>query len=459
MKKKILIAFVNPYIFYGAITPLIPKLSNSFDIFVITTNFFLNDNFSEQLVHWKKEKIISDYLVVPVYVNNSTGNQNVFKTHFFMRLKIKYLRKQTFDIFIGDSSIYVWERYLIDCTLPPACIRIGLHTYSTATSHPFLVEGIMNGEPAADLMKNVAFPWSIKQNEISESLVKKNPIFGIYSKFLKSSSKSQFIKKGIIYAINGFGLLNRFTHIIDHYFIPALFVQKVFPLRKYDNPTYFDTDSFKYIIVCQKFSELFCRSLYKNSQVYLAQHPLAGTCRCHLAQQPEPDIVLVCLSGYDGTANQSELLYRDLQIVISESNTKKIHIKPHPRERGPYLEELKVYLQEKGIVVTVMDVDSPIREIACEYKGIVGCASTSLLEARSACNYAFVVGFFAISQTISKNNPKYVVGDINHLEKQIDWIEEDGSYNPDIFQRRNHPANPYPTIPEILTEISGNSTK
>lgn len=467
MKKKLLIAYGNSNTFHGSLTPLIPKLSETFDIFVMTLNYHLNDYFTEQLEHWKKDRTIIDYLVVPNYTSNSSEIQNNLKMHFFMRLKLNYLRKHKFDLFIGGSSFHIWERYLIDCILPHECIRVAIIPSFPWATQPFIVEGIMRGEPASDLIMSLVNPWSIKQNGKQngtlELIVKDNLISRVYSKFIKSTSKSQFVKKGILFALNRFqGLLRhvicRSIYVMNRYIIPAFLVHKTFPPRKYDYPTFFDTNSFESIIVFQKFPSLFCSSLYKHAHVYLAQHPLVGTCRCCLAL-PEPNTLLVCLSSYEGTNKQQELLYRDLQIVMSECGAKEVHLKPHPRERGSQLEKLQIYLREKGIAATVMSVDKPVREIVCDYIGVVGCVSGSLFEARSACNYAFVVGFVAISQSNQIKNPKTYFCDIDNLEKRIDWIEEDGSYNPDIFKRRYHPAPPYPTITEILTEITETSKK
>ena len=455
MKKKLLIAYGNPYIFHGSLTPLTAKLSETFDIFILTTNYYINDDFTERLEHWKKEGTIIDYLVVPWFINNSTEIQNILKVHYFMRLKLNYLRKQKFDILLVGSTQEIYERYLIDCTLPHKCIRVGLQSCGfPIAKFPFIIEAILMGENVSSRIKNLVIPLGIIQNETSKSTIKDNFLRRISSNF-KNSSKLHLMKKGILFLLNRF--LTPIRTVMDRYIIPLFLVQKIFPQRKYEYLTCFDMDTINYVIVFQKIQALVFRSLNNNVPVYLAQDPLIGHCRCCLAQA-EPDKLLLCLNGYEGTNNQQELLYRDLKIVLLECGAKDVHIKPHPRERGSQLERLQIYLQEMGITASVMEVDKPIRDIVCDYIGVVGCTSTSLLEARSACYYAFVVGFVAISQTYVEN-PKYLLGDIDNLEKRIDWIEGDGSYNPDIFKRRYHPAPPYPSIPEILTEIIGNSKK
>jgi len=444
--------------FHGLITPVIDKLSERFDIFVMTTNFYLNDNFSDQLEHWKNEGTIFDYLIVPMCISNSTSDQNTYKEHLFMKFKLNYLRKQKFDLVILGSSQSLWERYLLDCTLTHKCIRIGLVTGGFCLLlHPPIIEGILSGEKASDLIMKLANSCGYKQ-KIS---IKDNPIRKVFSKFIKSSSKLQFSKRGIIFVLNRLyvGIKFLFSSIfIDRYIIPAFLVFKIFSKSKYEDLTYFDTDYCDSIIVFQKLHELVFRSICSNAHVYLTQSPLVGSCRCCLSQPSEFDKVLVCLTGYEVTNDQQELLYRDLQIVMLECGAKEVHIKPHPRERGSHVERLQSYFQEKGIATTIIGVDKPIRDIVCDYIGVVGYVSGSLFEARSACNYAFVVGFVAVSQIYVKN-AKHHFGDIDNLEKRIDWIEEDGTYNPDIFRRRYHPAPPYPTIPEILTEIVKNSKK
>lgn len=459
MKKKLLIAYRSPYLFHAAITPLIADLSETFDIFILTTNYYLKDDFTEQLEHWREDGTIIDYLIVPMFISNSTENQNILnilKVHFFMRTKLNYLRNQKFDLLLIGSTDEIYERYLIDCILPHECVCVGLLACGfPLANYPVIIEGIFRGESASDLIMSIATPGNYKQNETSKVVtIKDNPIRRVASKFIRSSSKSQFIKKGILFALNRFSRYPRY--IMNRYIIPAILVHKTFPPRRYEHLTYFDTNELDSFIVFQKIQALFFRSFCKNNvRVYLSQYPFAGSCRCSLTQQ-KPDKVLVCLSGYEGTINQQKLLYRDLQIVMSESGAKEAHIRPHPKKCGSEVEKLQIYLKEKGIAVTIMGVDKLIRDIACDYIGIVGCASASLLEARNACDYTFVVGFVGISEAFAEN-PKYLLGDIGNLEKRIDWIEADGSYNPDIFKRKYHPAPPYRTIPEILNEISKKS--
>lgn len=454
-KKKLLIAYGNAYLFDGSMVPVVPKLGNMFNVFVILSNGYIPAQVIEQLKQWVITGTIKGYLIVPEYKNNMTAQRNILKLHFFMKSNIQFLRDQQFDLFVSISGMQVFERYLMECILPRDCVRVCLWTSGHwLLVHESFVSGLLRGEKAINLTANLRLGFFPKQEATigKSNLIHKfvteiktpNSFFKVVKKTLRfviSKVRASFIYRGF-YSIQS---------VFDRFILPKLLVGKTFSLRKYDEITQISTDEFDVFIVLNKINTIFFESFYENASVCLAQHPVAGSCCCHPVQM-EKSAVLVCLTSVSVTGQSLNLFCRDLQIVMKESGAKIVHIRLHPRTQALWYEELLNYLQERGIVAAIAGNEKPIRENVCNYMGVVGYASNALQEARASCDYAFVVGFVAVSEMYCQN-PKFLLGDVAGLETTIDWIEADGSYDPGIFKRKYHPASNYRTIPEILMAL------
>ena len=96
----------------------------------------------------------------------------------------------------------------------------------------------------------------------------------------------------------------------------------------------------------------------------------------------------------------------------------------------------------------IVDSTRPLREVVCDYAGVVGFVSAALRDARGCCDHAFVVGMVAASKAMFPN-PKFIFGD----SEGIDWIEEDGTYSAGAFQRRPYRAPKRPTLMELLQSL------
>ena len=265
-KKRLLIAYGNPYVFYGIIAPLIPKLSNLFEVFLITINYHLSDNVMRQFESWKKSQTIMDFLIIPVYANSEATSENGLKLHLFMKRNLGFLRKLKFNFCIMGAAIHIWERYIVDCVLPRSCIRIGwwLSGFPFAL-HPSLVNDFLAGYSAPELVKDLVNPWTLRK---TTSL---NPYTGGKSLFerifvnWRELTLAQFTKKALSYLRNKLAI----GETINRKLYPRLMVGKAFPLGKWDKATWFDTDRFDIIFVQQRFPELFLSCLYPHAPVFL----------------------------------------------------------------------------------------------------------------------------------------------------------------------------------------------
>ena len=155
-----------------------------------------------------------------------------------------------------------------------------------------------------------------------------------------------------------------------------------------------------------------------------------------------PDKVMGVVNG---------LVYRDFITVLSQTEAKYIHLRCHPDfgYTGGWSVQLRDYLLSRGIDAKIVSCDKPIGEVTCDYLGVVGFASASLKDTRAACDYAFIIGLTSISKSLFAN-PKFVYG----KSEGISWIEENGSFDLDIFTRFKFVPQARKSIPDIVSGLS-----
>ena len=197
--------------------------------------------------------------------------------------------------------------------------------------------------------------------------------------------------------------------------------------------------------------------LFKKSEIYVVQTPSSGNCRCksHISKQ---NSILCPLQPFDYSDEISEevlkLYLRDFRTVLKEmGNDVSIHLRPHPLYHGGY--KLRDYLIANNIKAEVVESTKTIREEICKYLGIIGFSSASMREARSSCNYGFMIVFEALSKKRCNRHshfiePKFLYG----LGEGIGWINEDGSYDPKIFERKKYVRPKRKAVQDIINELS-----
>lgn len=443
--------------------PLVPLMNKSFEVTIITSNYFLPPDLKEILGKWKDDQTIKDYHFLPLFKsNNSELLNNILFIHCMVRLLIYKLNRVTFDIIISGSTVESWDRYIVEGLKTEKTKIVGiwsggfplpLHEYVISEFYHQYYKGerIEELHPQNYIHRNHKSQKSTTDIELPDSKYK---IRDYLKRYIKTSKKFTLIRR--LYGLPRH-YFTKFYIILDRYVLPCLFTGRSFLIGKLDTITWFDTDHFDYIITFQKLQSRVFQSLFPKAEVVIAQHPNVHNCRCSI-KIPVQKKILLCLSGYDGSDIQISLLLRDLVIVVSEIHPDEIHIRPHPRESHISLQKLVNYLENIGVKVKIDSTTQPIREIVCNYMGVIGIGSTtSLIEARFSCEYAIVIGLVAVAKTYAKN-PKFTLGDVDGLEQTIDWIEEDGSYDPEIFKRKHHNPPDHPSIPDILHTIIHNST-
>lgn len=447
-EKKLLISWNNPYVFNEGIVPLIPILAERFQIYIILSDFFMPRALIKLLETWKNEGEIVGYLITPHL-------DETLKLLLFLKSKKEILQSYNFNIYLSGSMMQVFDRFLLDLVLPKHCIRICFWLGTTYLMEKELLVGhLLEGNNT-----NISMPTPL----ITQSAGKTSNNT-MYQKLIKLKKEKgvinviQMILNRLI-AIIRKKVISSFINKIDYYanriIVPGILVGKIFRLDKYDQLTQLGTDKFDVAIFCDEIEARAHAVLYKNPNIFIAKHPAEGSCRCH-KNKINKSAILSPLSGFVGANYISEenlfLFYRDLKTVLENTGATSVHLRLHPRETGTWPYQLRDYLYNKKIEAVIVKADRPVREIMCDYIGMAGFASNSMRDARAACNYAFIIGFVKVSKA-RYANPKFVYG----KSEGIDWIEEDGTCNPDIFIRRSHVLSPRKSVMEILEEIQNGS--
>jgi hypothetical protein len=431
-KKKLLIAVCNPYIFQGSWAPLISELSKEYMIVIVLKdllNKFLDGDseLTKQVESWINHGIIEEYFAVPDYPDTAKLLRS-FKSI------MPQLRGFNFDIIMSDAFASVWVKYILTDGIPEKCKKVVFH-------------------PNAPRLTQTSYAVDSIQNNVSKmsSLIKQLPNTNFLGRIKQAQRREN---KTITHLV-----MNRLKHFVHYgfniiaagYMMPFLAVGKFFPNTQYDLITGIGNNFDAAIFLEDSFAESHVKYLNKPN-IYVAQHPGKGSCKCHNSQTRQDKLltVLSTFVGSDSIPDKVLATYRrDLQSVLRETGATEVHLRPHPRETAKWPYQLRDYLQASGINALVVDSIKPIREIACDYIGIVGDVSWALHDARGFCDYAFIVAFAGVVNTDALPNPKLALGNDNGIE----WIEEDGSYKQGIFRRRLYEPKKHKTVVELLSEL------
>ncbi|MBU2044105.1 MAG: hypothetical protein KJ977_05190 [Candidatus Omnitrophica bacterium] len=420
-KKKLLMSWGSPQVFYETMIPLIPKLAENFSISIILIDYFTPAKTLEALDSMRVQGLIKEYWLVP-------SSKNILKHHFYIKSKLKTWRSSNFDVFLSNAVAQVFERYIVECVIPSHCVCV---CFWAALGYP--------------LYKRVVDPGS------QDSFLSK-----VLRKTKQAKSFDEFFQTGKAYANKIFHLFlkegNRFCSRI---ILPGLLVRKIFPLTGHVSSNQIaPKDNSGVFVFCDEVEAEEVRKLFKKAQAHVVKYPTQGNCRCNGNEaKKDKSAILLILSGFINESklspSQLEIIYRDIQIVLSESGARSVHLRFHPRDNSHWAYDLQDYLKSKGVNAICVGYDQPIREVMCDYLGMVGFASSALRDGRAACDQAFVIGFSAISKSYTLN-PKAWFGN----SEGIDWIEEDGTYDPVIFRRGKHVPSAEKSIDELLVELA-----
>lgn len=442
-RKRILICYLNPYILESIVLPLIEDLGRTYSIDLITTTICTTKNLRPKLERLANQGSLSSFIIVPEFWD-PPSLKRIIRRHWFIQKHILPLGDRDYALALFSSSVSFLERYVLNMLDKNKTILVGHHPF-------YSIRPIGNSREATLAVVN-----NLPLDNLSAKL---GAIQGIskVAIFLAALQNGQ-LEKILPWALHGFR--SRLANMLDCVVFPYIFCRKIFHEGKLDF-TGLDSDSFQHIIVSSILSQTFCRNIYPLKQVHLSIPAYAVPERL-VKEQPAADKrVLLLLGWYMGEEAVDKLLLRDLLSVRKETDCAEIHLKPHPSYTGNYLDKLKQYLEDHGLTIMLLINVGTVLEIVENYMGVVGFASHALIEARYASRTKFVVCLAGPTEAGGVSHfmdAKLQLGHGDGGEKFIDFIEADGSYEPSIFQKNNHPLPPYDSETTVLTRLLENET-
>ena len=428
-----------------------------------------------KLSFWEKEGIIKEFIIAP-------DPQDMLKFHWFMKKNLNLLRDYDFNFWLTRSEMQVEDKYIMECVLSKNCIRVAIWPLLTyfLQRNQSLARSLLNN---SDIIK---YCQNIESKIVNDGL----------SKTIKESSDNgkQFLRLlNLIKSLKSLSdLFQKINSLIFNYLRPLIkkyynrlkrFNNKIFIVRRNTKRIvrlFFDRTLFPFLMDGKRFTfgpydemtqmgsghkmdayifsdeievEIHKR-LFRTKNVYFAQYPSTGYCTCDTIETRKMNI-LSPLSLFVGSKTIPDkllqLYYRDFRSAIYQSNATNIDLRLHPDETGEWPYQLRDYLNNRGIVCKVVEPETSIVEIVCNYLGVMGQASAALRDCRASCKNAFIIGLAGISKQVF-SDPKFVFG----KSEGISWINDDGSFNPIIFQPHQYVPVAKKSIVDIVMELSGN---
>jgi len=429
---KVNILITSPaHTFAESMLLVVSKLILNHNVFVI-----LVDNIENSAVSLKLDDLgLISYIIIP---------NNIPAQYAILERNLNELKAYKFNIWISISNIQPFEKFIQKFIIPEDSVKIILWTGQTFLfMRPDLVSSLQANNHNYESL-------TLERDGVS-SFMKK--VFDIVLKIniRTVNRKIKFLWNNKIKKY----VLGRYNRII----LPWVKYRTTFDYSEIENVTQMTSGNIDIILLTDKFEVDMHKMIYKKYQTVVQhiQHPSVGNCRCTTIGASSK-IILSPLSGISGVDDVPEIwkneYLKGLSICLRETDANMVHLRLHPRETGLWPFKLRDYLIKNGIPVKLVSSRSPIRDIICDYIGIVGFSSCSLRDARASCDYAFVVCFEGLSK-IRFQSPKLLYGH----GCGIDWIDEKCGYNPIIFKRKKYHRADKITVDEVVEGCIHNNLK
>ncbi|MCG3204415.1 MAG: hypothetical protein KCHDKBKB_01130 [Elusimicrobia bacterium] len=409
-KKRAVFVCGNKYGFRSAYLPLIEQVSEYFTSFLILLDYPEGYEISNTLKTLEDKGILSGFSLVP-------DSKYIVRHHLAMGRLLRSLSQGKMDLLIVDVDFMPMHRYLIGLARRQ---NAPVMAVQKETPTQLLVE-----YQKTNTTKTVA-PFSFNKNKLP-----------LYLRFRN----------------RGRAVVRR---TLNHYFFPGLLTGHFFPMHAYEKSgkVLFATDRVDKIVVYEPRTYEALQVLFPHVPVVLAHHPRMGHCRC--GEVKEKKGLLVILGGpwsyyVSETNSERDILNRWVdfisQVVTYHPNL-AIHIRPHPRETKPYVEQIVQELRKRKLQAFVLEAQrNSVLDIVCDFNGVIGAPSGALSEATIGCDKAFVIGVKGVER-INDSEPE--VGEYSDAIQKVQWGEP---LSEELFVRQATTNSSLPLISEILLAV------
>ncbi len=253
LKKNIIIGFHNPYLIIENYKLLI-EISKLCNIYLITTDHYLNKKNKKTLNELKKKKVVKDYLIFYRYFLNS-NNLNIFKiilSYFFNVRKLDLLKRKKMHLCIMGSNVSMWERIITEKIIDKNC-KLLIYQPDMLTLPLKTIKEIYEDIPIEKVISKVHKSRQLKMNKIN-----------------KISNKR----------VNFMGILNNKIDLFERIIIGKFFFQKKFIYRSLDLNTWMDAKNSRINVIFTYFQTLkiYWKKIYPKIDVKLVTKE--NTCKC-----------------------------------------------------------------------------------------------------------------------------------------------------------------------------------
>jgi len=407
-KGNLLITW-NSSTFEEVILPLFDRLSIKFKIFIL-----FESEVSQNVIDQLQQNNNIEYIgVVP-------KDSGLVKSHFFMRRVVAKLKPYDFKVWLTLSTMLPYQRYISDCVISEKCITV-------CSWHQMTYVLMRQQKLAKQLL-------GLETKSHDQDIM----ISNFYDILIKKYRNKEVIKSTItvMFTILPKYIIKKVYYFLDRIMLPLVMVKKAFLSRPFDHLTQIGCGSEDYIVFSDDIEVLVHRKLM-GKPTFIAADFNHQKCK----KTTNNNYVLCVLSGWEKDKYLPEdilfLYARELQTVLTESDSQAVHLRPHPSSpEDGWSKQLLCYLRDRGIIADIVSCEKTISSVACNYNGVVGFASAALRDARRSCDSIFVVGFSSISKYhFHFKDPSFAFGN----SEGIGWIDEDGNHDPMIFINEYRP--------------------
>lgn len=419
--------------FHEVIVSLLPSLAKDYQVYVLLLrDSYTRDFVIEELESFRESGVVQKYWIVPIHNDKLQLIRD-------LRRRLQELRSFEFKIMMAGNECEPVEQFLFKCIASEKCIQVIFWQQVT-----YLFE---NERLTRRLIGDKAATGDSDRTKVPLGRLR------LFERIRKDTVSLLILK---IYRFLRARVRRLCRPIIEYYarvLLPRMFLGCTFRMNAIDRLTQIGSGRSHAYIFLDELEVKAHATLFKGADVRVAEHPSRGNCRCvdgNLRTGP----VLSPLGGFVGEDFLPEdflnSFLRDMRVVLSKTGVDEVHLRLHPRETGKWPYQLKGYLIREGISTHVVASDCALREIVCDYSVVAGYCSNALRDVRASCDHIPVIGFVEFSrERFPSCTPQFSYG----TAEGIGWIEEDGSFDPGIFQAQTLNRRPHPSINQILRDL------